>query len=205
MGSIKRVRRSLHLVGPAVAGIVLGHWLTYVLAIPDPGHRAEILAGSGHSYWLLAVKAAVVVGLVGVGCVIADQIRLARGGSRPPESHRSAPGRTLERTALRLATLQILGFTAMEVTERLAAREPVGAMFVHHLFVMGLGVQILVAWGVALFLLWVRKTTIRIVRTLSERDAPLRSLRVQRLPIAPVPARPLLLAGASGLRGPPIL
>ena len=39
------------LAGTASGGVILGHWLAYVAAIPAQEARARILSATGHGYW----------------------------------------------------------------------------------------------------------------------------------------------------------
>jgi hypothetical protein len=185
----------LPTAGMAAAGVVLGHWLTYFIAIPKPFVRTDVLARSGHGYWLFAVQLAVVLGVVAVGALVLSQVRsLAEG--LPPEHDRFA------RSAFRLAALQVAAFTAMEVVERLLAGASVAGMFQHHLFVFGLTIQLFVAVAGALILRWFGRTAVRIVQGLfgSARHArPLTFVVPERDSFL----RPLVLAGAAGSRGPP--
>lgn len=194
-----RRRRAFHglpLAGTATGGVIVGHWLSYLLALPETRLRGEVLLASGHGYWLSAVKIAVVALVAALGTVA---IRHLSGRERSGGPF----GERLSSLTLRLAVLQLLGFTAMEVTERIAFGAPVGAMFTHHLYVLGLAVQILVAAVGAVVLLWFARTADRV------RSAVLgKRLRVvtRRAAIVHVPSfvrRPVLLVGAAGLRGPP--
>ena len=179
----------------AAAGVVLGHWLTYVFAVPDAQVRTEILAASGHSYWLLAIKAAVVLGFVSLSTVFLRHLGAATRGE-PTVADR------LIALAARLSITQLVAFTAMEVAERIAAGAPVAAMFGHHLFVLGLAVQIVVGFAGAFFLLWFGRAAARICQAITARSpsrpAP-SAARPSLLLVRPVP----VLAGAGGLRGPP--
>src|SRR5205823_2832840 len=56
--SERRSVRGMPFVGMAAAGVVAGHWLAYVLAVPASAERARVLIASGHGYWSLAIKAA---------------------------------------------------------------------------------------------------------------------------------------------------
>ncbi|TMK96426.1 MAG: hypothetical protein E6G40_11905 [Actinobacteria bacterium] len=173
----------------AAAGVVLGHWLTYVFAVPDAQVRTEILAASGHSYWLLAIKAAVVL------TVFLRHLGAATRGE-PTVADR------LIALAARLSIAQLVAFTAMEVAERIAAGTPVAAMFGHHLFVLGLAVQIVVAFAGAFFLLWFGRAAARICQAITARSpsrAAALGARPSLLLVRPVP----VLAGAGGVRGPP--
>jgi hypothetical protein len=187
--------RGLPLASISAAGVVLGHWLTYVFAVPDPQVRTEVLAASGHSYWLLAIKAAVVLGFVSLGTVFARHLAATARGE-PTGADR------LIALAARLTFVQLVAFTAMEVVERIAAGAPVAEMFGHHLFVLGLAVQIVVAFAGAFVLLWFGRAAARICHAISARS-PSRPAALSAWPRLLL-ARPVsILAGAGGVRGPP--
>ena len=63
--------RGLPVFGFAVAGLVLGHALSYAIAIPDPNHRDLILERTGHGYLPLFAEAALILLLAGVAAVVA--------------------------------------------------------------------------------------------------------------------------------------
>ena len=77
---LRGLARRLPLAGAAVAGAVVGHGLAYALAVPEPGRRLAVLAGSGHAYWSAAIAAAIVLGLGSLGATLA---RSFRAGLRP--------------------------------------------------------------------------------------------------------------------------
>jgi len=181
----RRAVAGFPLAGTAVAGVVMGHWLAYVLAVSDPHVRAEVLAASGHSYWVLAIKVAVVLGLTALGTVLFRHLGARTRGGEPPEEPFSW-------IAARLSTLQVVAFTAMEVTERLVVGAPVAHMFHHHLFIMGLAIQLLVACAGALLLLWFTRLSF-------PRPVAVRAVRLDLQTAPPVdPVR-----DGVGLRGPP--
>jgi hypothetical protein len=192
----RRAFDGLPVAGTATAGVVLGHWLSYLLAIRETRLREQILSTSGHGYWLGAVKVAIVAVLIALGSVV---VRHLRGRARADALF----GERLSSLTGRLALLQLIGFTAMEITERIAFGASVGAMFVHHLYFLGLAVQVLVAAAGAVVLLWFARAADRV------RSAVLGGRRrigtpAVRVAATPSPARPpLLLVGAAGLRGPP--
>ena len=180
----------------AIAGVVLGHWLAYTIAIPEQRLRVEVLTQSGHGYWVLAVKVAMVVGLTSLGTVL---LRHFNWRARGETSH-TEPVFLL---AARLAVLQVLAFTAIEVTERLAAGSPVGSLFSHHLFLFGVALQLLVACVGAVVLLWFARAADRICELVlsvwRRRIGAARLAEPTRRVL--LPAGPL--RGAAGLRGPP--
>jgi hypothetical protein len=185
------------MAGVAAAGVVLGHWLTYVLAIPEGRVRSQVLIRAGHSYWLFAVQAAVALGIVAVGSLVFRHLRSLTEGVPAGEERFS-------RVALRLAWLQVAGFTAMEAAERILSGASVGGMFQHHLFLIGLLIQVLVACGGAFVLLLLSRAAARLAAALHgtpHARAPARARWFERL----VDLRPRVLAGAAGLRSPPSL
>jgi hypothetical protein len=184
------------LAGTAVAGVVLGHWLTYVLAVTDPHVRAEVLAASGHSYWVLAVKVAVVLVFAALGTVL---LRHLGGRSRPEETAEEP----FSWIAARLSVLQVVAFAAMEVTERLVVGAPIAHMLHHHLFLMGVAVQLLVACAGGLVLLWFSRAADRVADALGRprlpRQAAVQTVRIEFQTASPVDP----VGGGVGLRGPP--
>ena len=186
------------LVGVAVGGVVLAHWLAYVLAIPGAHARAQVLAASGHSYWVVAIKFAVVLGLAAFGALFLRHL------DRPPRTWESGQ-EAFSAIAARLSLLQVMAFIAMEVTERLVVGAPVAHLFHHRLFLMGLALQLIVASAGALLLLWFSRTAERVAEALGRpllphpRRAGLRTIRIEIQAISPVdPVR-----DGVGLRGPP--
>ena len=104
------------LAAVAAAGVVLGHWLAYRIAVPQGHERASVLAQSGHGYWFLAVKAAVILGLTGAGALFGGHVR---AGARGEQSRTGA----YSEIVVRLAMLQAVAFTATEMAERQALEQ----------------------------------------------------------------------------------
>jgi hypothetical protein len=177
--------------------MVLAHELAYRLAVPDEHARALVLARSGHAYWLLAVKAAVILGLSGAGAFF---VRLVR-----PAATRSGSVESYTRILVPLAALQAVVFTGTEIAERLTVGSPVGTLFQHHLFVLGLAVQFLVACAGALVLHALARSARAVAELLARRWAPAaRTLSLgHHRGRAFRPA--LALAGAAGPRSPPLV
>ena len=123
----------------AVAGAVVGHGLAYALAVPEPGRRLAVLAGSGHAYWSAAIAAAIVLGLVSLGATLARHFRAGlRTGGRPAAE-------SLGRLVARLALLQVTIYLVQELIERAAAGVPLGGPVDGRLLFTGIAVQLLVA------------------------------------------------------------
>ena len=103
--SERRSVRGMPFVGMAAAGVVAGHWLAYVLAVPASAERARVLIASGHGYWSLAIKAAVVLAVLSLGTVLAQRLNTRLRGDEPVPERPS-------RLALRLAVG--LGFVPLQ-------------------------------------------------------------------------------------------
>jgi hypothetical protein len=187
--------RGLPVAATAAVGVVVGHWVAYVLTVPRPQARARALMASGHGYWTFAVKGAVVLAFVSMGSALV----------RPLLDRLRAPDRRLETWTwvwARLAFLQVLGFAAMEIAERLVAHAPVGEMFDHHIFGVGLAVQVLVALAGALAITMLAGAVEGLVDAFARSAFP--RPRSSTVPPARLFARVReVFAGAAGVRGPP--
>jgi hypothetical protein len=184
--------RGLAVAGMAGVGILLAHWLAYLVAVPNAALRAAVLTHTGHAYWGVAVKGASAFALVAVAAMMA---RIA-GWSLPGD------GLRFGRLALRLSVLQVGLFAAMELAERIAAHVPV-TTDLGMTFALGIGLQLVVALAGALLLVWLERVAVLLVRAIRSATPPLR-----RPPLflgAPAVAFPpaVLAFGAAGLRGPP--
>jgi hypothetical protein len=184
------------VAGIGAGGVVLGHWLAYRVAIPEPVLRDEILASTGHAYWLVAVKAAVVLGLAGVGSVLVARLSGELRGYAPVRH-------SFGRLGLELAAIQAPAFTAMELVERLASHAPLAGMFLHGVFLIGLLCQLAVAAAGAVILRWLERAADGMGTAVARWRRPPANARVlplfDRTPSRPVAA----MAGAAGVRGPP--
>jgi hypothetical protein len=192
-GPTRSVRASI--IGAAFGGVIVGHWLSYLLAIPGRRIRTEVLAETGHQYWLTAVKMALVLAVIALAMVVVRQVRAAL--RREPEP--LAGPRAL---ALRLTLLQVVGFLALEATERLAAGSPLSSLLTHHVLVLGLLVQVLIAGIVALLLSFFARAVRAVVGALTRTPVPrfVLSFPAPRVPFVP---RPALVGGPASPRGPP--
>jgi hypothetical protein len=192
----RRTVGGFSLAGVAVGGVVLAHWLAYVLAVPSAHERAEVLAASGHSYWVMAIKLAVVLVLAAFGTLF---LQHAGRPAREQELGREA----FSPIAVRLSLLQVVAFAAMEVTERLVVGAPVAHLFHHRIFLMGLALQLIVAAAGALLLLWVSRTAERVAEALGRprlpRPTAVQGVRIEFRTASPVDP----VVGGVGLRGPP--
>ena len=189
---VRGVARRLPLAGAAVAGAVVGHAFAYALAVPQPGPRLALLAGSGHQYWSAAIAAAIVLGLGSLGATLA---RSFRAGLRPQGRPAGEP---LGRLAARLALLQITIYLVQELIERLASAFTLWNPVEARLLLIGVAVQLL-----ALGLAWAGRAAEVAGRALRRRRAARPDARAAR----PRPTgwvRPaILLAAGLGGRAPP--
>jgi hypothetical protein len=191
----RRTLRGFPVVGLAAAGMMAGHWLAYVIAVPRTSLRVRVLAESGHSYWMIAVQIALGMGLLGLGILAAR--RIVDAGE--PRHVAGRPGLPL---GARLAAMQVALFTVVEVVERLGGGQPVGSMFQHHVFLAGVAIQCLVAWAIAALLAWFGRVASR-VATFAD-GVRLPSPASVSLSFSSPPVRPVrVLQGAAGLRSPP--
>jgi hypothetical protein len=104
-------RRTGVILGVAAAGLLLGHWLTYLLDVPSHA-RNQVLQATGHGYLTTAGRMAAVTAAASLAIVFLG--RLTRRGSGEP----------FIAIAGRLAAVQISAFVAMEILERLGAGAP---------------------------------------------------------------------------------
>jgi hypothetical protein len=178
----------LPVAAVAVAGVVVGHLITYALLVPRPSDRAEVLRDTGHVYFPVALQAALLVGAVSLGWWF---LRALTGRDRSQVRPSTLFGR--------LARLQLAGFAAMEVVERVASGTPLIELVRDHV-VVGLAVQLLLAWLAARLLAALTKTADRIGRAETAWRPP-----GAFVPLPPLrrPVRGRLVCGAAAARAPP--
>jgi hypothetical protein len=142
---------------------------------------------------LVIVKLAVAFGLAGAVTVA------ARFSARTPPR---AGADALTWAIARLAVVQAVGFTGMEMVERLGSGAPVAGLFTHHLLVLGLAVQLLVAVAGGAFLFCLS----RAARSVAEAVRSLPHVAVRPVAVVlPAAVRPVRPAHTrrGGIRGPP--
>lgn len=115
----------------AAAGLLGAHVIDYVLIVPDPGHRHDLLLRTGHGYLSVALAATV------AAAVVALLTRTAAGLS---ETSRHS---TL-RDAVILATTQIGAFVSLEAIERLVSGVPADARL-WRVIALGVALQAVIA------------------------------------------------------------
>lgn len=167
------------LAALGTAGVVAGHTLAYIVLEPDGHHRASLLHETGHAYW----HAALVVGLVAAAASITGhafaQFRAVR--------RRGSAAESITRAGVRLGAFQLIMYGLMEAVERSVAHEPVTSMFSHHLFVIGVVFQIVVAILFVQVLRFVGRAAVAIAKKLAPAQPARRSRVAARYPaLAPL-------------------
>lgn len=177
----------------SAAAILGAHWVAYLLAAPDPHERTQLLLSTGHGYWPVAVTLAVAAGVFGLFSFV---------------SHRVGPERHSSRTSIfayalpRFLVLQVGGFAAMEVAERVASGHSFGASdLLATTFLVGIAIQVLASFLTALFLVLIAFVVERFTTTLT----PTCTTPAPR-PLVSLVSTPRLVpaTGAHTLRGPPL-
>jgi hypothetical protein len=177
------------------AGLALSHWLAYLIAVPHAHERERLLESTGHGYWPLAAAVAVASGLVAL--VVTGARAVARARDADLGQHR------LGQLVARMAGMQIPAFVLLEAIERLASGAAGLDLVLQAPFLVGLGVQLLVATVVGVFLTRFAHAAARIARILLRSKVSGRSAAL--LPPTRPAAMPVRLLGlaAVGVRGPP--
>jgi hypothetical protein len=140
------VLRAATVLALGIVGLVGGHAVGYAVAVPDVLHRTTLLVSTGHAYLPSASWLALVAGVAAIVTGIASG-RLPRA----PSSSLS-----LVRVAIRLASLQCLGFVALEVAERAVTSSPIHLLSVR-LLAIGLLAQVVCAAVGALVIVGLRR------------------------------------------------
>ena len=193
---MSRALRAAVLFATALAGLVGGHLLGYLFAVPDAGARDALLARTGHSYLSKALIVASASAIVAGAAASVLGAARARRSERGPLSYRSV--------ALHLAALQLSGFLLLEVGERVMAGAP-GPDLLSPVLILGLPLQALVAAVGALVLILVARAAEAVVRALAGVMFPAdASPEAPPPPIErPLPRTPLLSPRI--IRGPPLV
>jgi hypothetical protein len=183
--------RRLALAGFAAIGLVATHELAYVLAMPDPHHRLELLARTGHGYWNLAVIACFAVFLWGCISYLATHRRTGL------QARANFVG-----VWTYLAIAQVAGFAILETVERLGSYHRLSNVLVEPEVVLGVLLALVLAAVVAALFVVFAEVVERLMT--GARRAP-RSIASVWIPTSAATApRPLPGRGAGTLRGPPL-
>jgi hypothetical protein len=191
-----RSSAAVQLAAIASVSVLVGHWLAYLVAVPHAGLRDELLLTSGHGYWLLAVKASLVLGVAALAASGVDALRRRHTGGGMVWRWRTA--------LTSLAVVQLCSFTLLEAGERILAGEPWQAMLHHDVYAWGLAAQLVIAPLGAAFL----KLLSRVVTGVASAVARVLVLGPRRLALVAIPALSAPIPrrdwrGAFSTRGPP--
>jgi hypothetical protein len=184
--------RGFPIFGTAAAGLVLGHALAYLIAIPDPHQRVFALQRTGHAYLPALDQAVLMLVVAGMAAVV------VRAFSRTDERTER-----FGRLARVLVVAQTCAFAAQEVLERLVSGAPLGGLAHDHILVTGIAVQIVVAI-VAAGILWLfARTATRLAAVTATRTRLPRVRVVFALPVTARRPHAPLFATAGSVRAPP--
>lgn len=185
--------RGLPVFGAAAAGLVLGHALAYLIAIPDPHQRAFALQRAGHAYLPALDQAALMLALAAVVTIVVR----AFAPARKEGTERFGPVATL------LVVAQSFAFAGQEVLERLVPGAPLGELARDHVLVIGVIVQVAVAMVAAGILRVLARTSARLAATVAVRPSLPRHRSVIALPLTARRPHVALFATAGTVRAPP--
>jgi hypothetical protein len=189
-----RARATLGAI--AGAAMLASHWVAYLLAAPGTHERSHLLQVTGHAYWSWAVLVGAVALVAGLASFVAGRVEDER--SRPTTR------RGLIASCLpRLLVLQIGGFVALELGERLLSGHGIGLVsLIAPTLVIGLVVQVVAALLSTFFLALVAFVVRQLIAAAPL--APPASISATLTSLIARP-RPLLSTGGRTLRGPPPL
>ena len=194
----ERRLRLLMLALLAPAGVCAGHCLGYLLAIPDAVERAQVLAGTGHPFWLgQALPAGIAVAFTAIFVLLVGHLGRDPGG-------RAVRRDVSTWLVSRLAVVQMIGFVTFEAIERVAVGAQLGELAGIGVLEHGLASQIAVAgvFSAAVWLLAYAAERLRPVLVSWQAPsvaAAVVVVRPQRVAPKLDPVRPL------GARAPPCL
>ena len=184
--------RGFPIFGTAAAGLVLGHALAYLIAIPDPHQRAFALQRTGHAYIPALDQAVLMLLVAGMAAVVVRAF--ARAGDRTEG---------FGQLATILVVAQTCAFAAQEVLERLVSHAPLGGLAHDHILVTGIVVQVVVAIVAAAILWLFARTATRLAAVVSVRASLPRVRVVFALPVTARQPHAPLFATAGSVRAPP--
>jgi hypothetical protein len=185
--------RGLPVFGFAVAGLLLGHSFSYLVAYRDPHHRDLILERTGHGYLPAATDVALMIAIAGVVALVVRA--WSARGRRDTSAFASV--------AIALAVVQVGAFAGQEVLERLVAGAPLGDLVHDHLLAIGIVVQVAVAVAGAAVLRWTSRTVTRLADALPLPVTAPRPVLVATIPSVAQAPRERVVALARNVRAPP--
>jgi hypothetical protein len=130
-------RLRFQLAGLSFGGVLVAHWLAYVLAAPDPHARLELLHRTGHSLWPFFVALSLGALMWGASGLVLGLFRSDREGARETAS--------IAACSIRLVAMQATLFVVLEASERLLVEASVTGLWAEPVVLIGLCLQIVVA------------------------------------------------------------
>jgi hypothetical protein len=180
-------------LGIATAGILTGHWLTYLLDVPQGELRASELARTGHGYLPIAGQLATVCMAFTLAFLFWSRVIRPRACRTP----------TIAALTLRLAALQAGAFVAMELAERAVAGAGFADLLHGGLLPLGVALQLGLAVIGAVLLRVVLRAADLVAATAHARPGlPGPGFLTALLP-APRPRARIAVTGGVGVRAPP--
>jgi hypothetical protein len=184
-------RRRLATMGVAVGGVLVGHWLTYLIVAPVAGSRAAILHDTGHAYLGMANDLALVTALAAMATLFMGQLTGPVGAAQ------------LQGIASRIVRFQVSAFVLMEVLERVTAGSPLAELIHTGILPIGIAAQVGIGYLAGHAIRWLVRTADRVAAALGRHAVPARRVVPRPLP----PEQVFVPAGrhlsAAGVRGPP--
>lgn len=171
--------RGFPVFGTAMAGLMLGHTLSYMIAVPDPHQRQFVLEQTGHGYMPALTQVTLMVLVAAIAAVVARAFE--RRGDRTE---------TFPTVARTLAAVQVCAFVGQEVLERIATHAPLHTLGHDHVLLTGVAMQVIVAIVAARVLLWVARTATQLVQTVFVRPSLPRPGRLEVAAAAELAHRP---------------
>jgi hypothetical protein len=181
-------RRSGMIFGVAGAGLLLGHWLTYLVDVPSHA-RDDVLRATGHGYLSTAGRFAAVTAAVCLAVVFLGRLT------------RKDMGASFASIAGRLAIVQASAFVAMEVLERIGSGAPMHDLTA--ILPVGAAAQVMLALAGA----WLLRVVMRAADVAGSLAGPLSSAAPRPVGVlAPIIAsfQPRPLFRIRSPRGPPL-
>jgi hypothetical protein len=137
-----------------MAGLMLGHTLSYLIAVPDPHQRQFVLEQTGHGYMPALTQVTLMVVVAAVAALVARAF-----------GRRAGHTETFPALARTLAVIQVCAFVGQEVLERIVAHAPLHTLAYDHVLATGVLIQVGLALMAARILLWVARAAIRLSQT----------------------------------------
>lgn len=182
----------LPMLGFAVGGLILGHLLSYVIAVPDPYHRDLLLQRTGHDYLPVFGQAALMLFLAAIAMVV-FRTSQRRAGHSEGFAH----------LAGRLALIQVGAFVAQELLERALSSSGLADLHDGRLLIVGVVAQIAIASAGAALLRWLARASDRLGEILGSAFSLPRPVPAFALPVLADLAFGRVEVRSPGQRAPP--